>query len=64
LQAKGVPATLAEVAAEMAERDARDSARGVAPLRPAEDATLLDTSAMDAEAAFQAALAVIKSASA
>jgi cytidylate kinase len=44
----------------MAERDARDSARGVAPLRPAEDAALLDTSDMDAEAAFAAALAVLR----
>jgi cytidylate kinase len=60
LLAKGATATLAEVAAEMAERDARDSARGVAPLRPAEDAALLDTSDMDAEAAFAAALAVLR----
>jgi cytidylate kinase len=59
LLAKGATTSLAEVAAEMAERDARDSARGVAPLRPAADATLLDTSAMDAEQAFQAALAVV-----
>lgn len=62
LQAKGASTTLAEVAADMAERDARDSARGVAPLRPAVDAALLDTSALDAEAAFQAALRLVESA--
>jgi cytidylate kinase len=62
LLGKGVPARLEEVAAEMAERDARDSARGVAPLRPAEDALILDTSALDAEAAFAAALALVESA--
>ena len=62
LLAKGATTTLAEVAADMAERDARDSARGVAPLRPAEDARLLDTSALDAEAAFQAALKLVESA--
>jgi cytidylate kinase len=62
LVAKGVAATLAEVAAEMAERDARDAARGIAPLRAADDAKRLDTSAMDAQAAFQAALALVESA--
>ncbi|MCX8134030.1 MAG: (d)CMP kinase [Roseococcus sp.] len=62
LRGKGVAARLEEVAAEMAERDARDSARGVAPLRPAEDALILDTSALDAEAAFAAALALVDSA--
>ncbi|MFN3448415.1 MAG: (d)CMP kinase [Roseococcus sp.] len=62
LLGKGVAARLEDVAAEMAERDARDSARGVAPLRPAEDALILDTSALDAEAAFAAALALVESA--
>ena len=40
-------------------RDARDSERQAAPLRPADDATVLDTSKMDADAAFEAALAVV-----
>lgn len=61
LSARGAAAPLAEVAAEMAARDARDSARDVAPLRPAPDAVLLDTSALDAEAAFSAALRIIES---
>jgi CMP/dCMP kinase len=61
LAARGAAPPLAEVAAEMAERDARDSARNVAPLRPAADAVLLDTSALDADAAFAAALRIVES---
>ena len=44
---------------EMAVRDARDQGRGVAPLVAAEDAHVIDTSELDAEAAFETALAVI-----
>lgn len=61
LAARGEAPPLAEVAAEMAARDARDSARDVAPLRPAEDAVTLDTSALDADAAFAAALRIVES---
>ena len=41
-------------------RDARDMNRAVAPLKPAPDARLLDTSDLDIEAAFQAALRLIE----
>ncbi|MEI6162253.1 MAG: (d)CMP kinase [Roseococcus sp.] len=61
LAARGDAPPLAEVAAEMAARDARDSARAAAPLRPAPDAVLLDTSALDADAAFAAALRIVES---
>jgi cytidylate kinase len=61
LSARGVAPPIAEVAAEMAARDARDSARAAAPLRPAPDAVLLDTSALDADAAFAAALRIVES---
>jgi hypothetical protein len=44
----------------MAERDRRDSERAAAPLKAAPDAWLLDTSDMDADAAFAAALAFIE----
>ena len=47
LEAKGQPADLASVLADLAERDHRDSTRDVAPLRPAEDAFLLDSSELD-----------------
>jgi cytidylate kinase len=43
----------------MAARDRQDADRAAAPLRPAADAVILDTTAMDADAAFQAAVAVV-----
>ncbi|WP_207482107.1 (d)CMP kinase [Arenibaculum pallidiluteum] len=61
LLARGVPAIYDAVLADMKERDARDSQRAVAPLRPAVDAFLLDTSSLDADAAFEAALSFIRS---
>jgi cytidylate kinase len=60
LQSRGVAADQAQVAAEILTRDAQDSNRPVAPLRPAEDALILDTTALDAEAAFATALAMIR----
>jgi len=42
-------------------RDERDMGRADAPLRPADDAHLIDTSEMDIEAAFSAALAFCES---
>jgi len=60
LQAKGAPAELATVEQDMRARDAQDAARVAAPLRPAEDATLLDTTALDADAAFDAAMAAVR----
>jgi len=44
LQAKGDPATLDEVLADQLRRDRQDSERAVAPLRPAADALVVDTS--------------------
>ncbi len=60
LQAKGVAADLAAVEQEMRARDAQDAARAAAPLRPAEDAVLLDTTTLDADAAFQAAMRAVQ----
>lgn len=60
LQAGGVDTIKPRVLAEMAERDRRDSERAAAPLRAAPDAYHLDTSDMDADAAFAAALAFIE----
>jgi cytidylate kinase len=57
LRAKGLDTIKPRVLAEMAERDRRDSERAAAPLRAAPDALLLDTTDMDADAAFAAALA-------
>ena len=46
----------ARVLQDMKERDARDSSRPVAPLTPAPDAMVLDTTALDAEAALAVAV--------
>lgn len=60
LRERGGDTIKPRVLAEMAERDRRDSERAAAPLRAAPDAFLLDTSDMDADAAFAAALAFIE----
>jgi cytidylate kinase len=60
LLARGVTADPAQVEAEIRDRDAQDANRPVAPLKPATDALLLDTTALDAEAAFAAALALVR----
>ena len=60
LRGRGADTIKPRVLAEMAERDRRDSERAAAPLRAAPDAFLLDTSDMDADAAFAAALAFIE----
>jgi cytidylate kinase len=60
LRERGVDTIKPRVLAEMAERDRRDSERAAAPLKAAPDAWLLDTSDMDADAAFAAALAFIE----
>ena len=60
LRARGSDTIKPRVLAEMAERDRRDSERAAAPLKAAPDAHLLDTSDMDADAAFAAALTFIE----
>jgi CMP/dCMP kinase len=55
LQAKGETAIYARVLEDMRERDARDTARSTAPMRPAEDALIIDTSALDADQVFRQA---------
>ncbi|WP_426954747.1 (d)CMP kinase [Muricoccus radiodurans] len=59
-EGRGEEIPFAEVAAEMAVRDARDAARDVAPMRPAADALLLDTTGLDVEAAFHAAWKLVR----
>ena len=60
LTARGVAADPAQVEAEIRDRDAQDANRPVAPLKPAPDALEIDTTALDAGQAFQAALALIR----
>lgn len=48
----------AMILAELRERDARDAARDVAPMRPADDAEALDTTALRIEDAIARAIAI------
>ena len=59
LRAAGEDVSFEEVLAQVRERDERDMNRAEAPLRPAADAHLLDTSELDIEAAFRAARRII-----
>ncbi len=61
LREKGESVNEQRVWDDMAARDARDSDRSVAPLKPADDAFLLDTSAMNADEALASAKAFIVS---
>ncbi|HZP19374.1 MAG TPA: (d)CMP kinase [Bauldia sp.] len=60
LQAKGRDVSYERILAEILSRDARDSGRAAAPLAIAPDAHVLDTSDLDREGAFQAALAIVQ----
>jgi cytidylate kinase len=59
LTRRGEAASFENVLQWLIERDRRDETRPVAPLRRAPDAHLLDTSDLDIEATFQAAVAII-----
>jgi cytidylate kinase len=56
---RGEPATYDAVLEDIRRRDERDAGRAAAPMRPAPDAFLLDTSNLDIEAAFDTAVGVI-----
>ncbi|OJT97431.1 MAG: cytidylate kinase [Rhizobium sp. 63-7] len=60
--ARGAAADYEAIFADVKQRDARDMGRADSPLKPAEDAHLLDTSEMSIEAAFQAAKSIIDAA--
>jgi cytidylate kinase len=60
LRARRSEADLEGVLAAMRERDARDAARAVAPLVPAPDAVILDTTELSIEQALAAALAHVQ----
>ena len=56
---RGEPSIYARVLRGMSDRDTRDLARTVAPLIPADDAYLLDTASLDADAAFTSVIEYI-----
>jgi len=60
LQGRGDPTPYDSVLADILMRDERDRNRAAAPLRPAEDAVVLDTTPLDPEGAFAAALALVQ----
>jgi cytidylate kinase len=60
LQSRGMTAHYEEVLADIRSRDERDSGRAVAPLKPAPDAVLLDTSDLDPDEATAEALRLVE----
>ncbi len=60
LKQQGIKVILENLRRDIAERDVRDSARAVSPLRPAADAVVLDTSSLGIEAVFEKALALVR----
>ena len=58
LMAKGIDVSVARLRGEMAERDRRDRERASAPLKPAEDAVVVDTTGMVVDAAVARVLAI------
>ncbi len=62
LTAQGESVAFEDVLADIRTRDARDGGRGAAPMRPADDAVLLDTSEMTIEQAADAARRIVEAA--
>ena len=60
LEERGTPQPFEEVLRDIEERDFRDTHREAAPLRRAEDAALLDTSALDFRQSLEALLEIIR----
>lgn len=58
--AKGEDADFNQILADVKKRDERDQNRAVAPLVPAENAHLLDTSELDIESAFLEAVSIVE----
>ncbi len=56
LMAQGIPATMADLLADLQARDERDRSRSAAPLKPAEGARLLDNSEQSIEQSVQQVL--------
>lgn len=61
LKEKGIDVSLANLTEEIEERDRRDRERATAPLRAADGAIVIDSSALSVEEAIQACLAVVGS---
>jgi CMP/dCMP kinase len=62
MQRQGLAGNEAEILADIRRRDERDIQRAIAPLRPAADAHVLDTSDLDIEAVVREAIAIVETA--
>ena len=60
LATRQTPVEYCAVISDIKKRDERDSERSIAPLKRAPDAVLLDTTGLDIEAAFRAALSIVE----
>ena len=60
LRSRGEAVDYPEILADIRKRDERDAQRSSAPLKAAADAEILDTTDLDIEAAFKAALAIVE----
>ena len=62
MRERGAGVTLLEIQDDLRRRDERERSRAVAPLVPAEDAMVIDTSALDRDEAISAAIEAVKQA--
>lgn len=60
LKEKGVNVTLGSLLEEISERDERDSSRAIAPLKPAEDSIVLDSTALSIDEVCQQVLEIVR----
>jgi cytidylate kinase len=60
MQSHGSAVSLSEVQSDIARRDERDRVRAIAPLVPALDARMLDTTHMNADEALAAAIEIVE----
>jgi CMP/dCMP kinase len=60
LEGSGEPVDEAAILADILRRDERDRSRAVAPLKPAADAVVLDTTSLGVDAAVAAAIAIVQ----
>lgn len=62
MRERGTQVTLLEIADDLRRRDERDRSRDVAPLVPASDALVIDTSSLDRDEAIAAAIEAVEAA--
>lgn len=62
MRSRGIAVSLDEIEADILRRDARDMGRADAPLRPAPDALILDSTTLDRDAAMREAVALVEQA--